>query len=190
MLERYKREWSPLAGKGACVGDWGRSAAGVPDQQTQRAHLCLNIEADQAVMSELEHAFPLQRRRAAPLDRAEEKGRKLHRRSMKSVEREEARKGSASAKQKPNDCGLEGDDETPSAACVNHWTLTAQLVEVAALVVQPRRYPAIDCVLEHQSDVVEAGLFAQGAKSGLAAVAWDPVQNSWSRQTIGCPGPV
>ena len=36
--------------------------------------------------------------------------------------------------QKPNDCGLK-DDGTPSAACVNHWTLTAQLVEVAALLV-------------------------------------------------------
>ena len=76
------------------------------------------------------------------------------------------------------------DDGTPTAACVNHWTLTAQLVEVAALRFSPAGIPAIDCVLEHQSDVVEAGLLRK-VQVRLKAVAVGPVAEQLGRQPLG-----
>lgn len=58
MLERYKG--MVIAGKGQVhrVEDWGRRQLAYQINKLGKAHyLCLNIEADQAVMSELEHAF-------------------------------------------------------------------------------------------------------------------------------------
>ena len=58
MLERYKG--MVIAGKGQVhrVEDWGRRQLAYQINKLGKAHyLCLNIEADQAVMGELEHAF-------------------------------------------------------------------------------------------------------------------------------------
>ena len=76
------------------VEDWGRRQLAYMIQKLAKAHyLCINIECDNKVMTELETGFPLQRRRAAPPDRRE--GRRPRPRPsvmMKTVEREEARK--------------------------------------------------------------------------------------------------
>ena len=58
MLERYKGMITAGGGKVHRVEDWGRRQMVYMINKLAKAHyLCVNIEADQAVMSELEHAF-------------------------------------------------------------------------------------------------------------------------------------
>ena len=58
MLERYKGMITTGGGKIHRVEDWGRRQLAYQINKLSKAHyLCVNIEADQAVMSELEHAF-------------------------------------------------------------------------------------------------------------------------------------
>ena len=58
MLERYKGMITAGGGKIHRVEDWGRRQMVYMINKLAKAHyLCLNIEADQAVMGELEHAF-------------------------------------------------------------------------------------------------------------------------------------
>jgi small subunit ribosomal protein S6 len=58
MLERYKGMITAGGGKVHRVEDWGRRQLAYLINKLAKAHyLCLNIEADQAVMAELEHAF-------------------------------------------------------------------------------------------------------------------------------------
>jgi len=58
MLERYKGMITAGGGKIHRVEDWGRRQMVYMINKLAKAHyLCVNIEADQAVMSELEHAF-------------------------------------------------------------------------------------------------------------------------------------
>ena len=58
MLERYKGMITAGNGKVHRVEDWGRRQLAYQINKLAKAHfLCINIEADQAVMSELEHAF-------------------------------------------------------------------------------------------------------------------------------------
>ena len=58
MLERYKGMITAGGGKIHRVEDWGRRQLAYQINKLAKAHfLCINIEADQAVMSELEHAF-------------------------------------------------------------------------------------------------------------------------------------
>jgi ribosomal protein S6 len=76
MLERYKGMITAGGGKVHRVEDWGRRQLAYQINKLAKAHyLCVNIEASQAVMDELEHAFKLQRRRAAPPDGGQEEGR-------------------------------------------------------------------------------------------------------------------
>jgi small subunit ribosomal protein S6 len=58
MLERYKGMITAGGGKVHRVEDWGRRQLAYQINKLGKAHyLCVNIEADQAVMAELEHAF-------------------------------------------------------------------------------------------------------------------------------------
>ena len=58
MLERYKAMVTGGGGKIHRVEDWGRRQLTFMINKLAKAHyLCVNIEADQAVMAELEHAF-------------------------------------------------------------------------------------------------------------------------------------
>ena len=93
MLERYKG--MVIAGKGPVhrVEDWGRRQLAYQHNTLGKAHyLCLNIEADQAVMSELEHAFRFNDAVLRHLTVQKKKAETAPSLMMKSVEREEARK--------------------------------------------------------------------------------------------------
>ena len=58
MLERYKTLITAGNGKVHRLEDWGRRQLTYMINKLAKAHyLCLNIEANQEVMSELEHAF-------------------------------------------------------------------------------------------------------------------------------------
>ena len=58
MLERYKGSITAAGGKIHREEDWGRRQLAYKINKLSKAHyVCLNIEADQAVVAELEHAF-------------------------------------------------------------------------------------------------------------------------------------
>ena len=58
MLERYKGLITAGGGKVHRVEDWGRRQLAYQINKLNKAHyLCVNIEAEQTVMAELEHAF-------------------------------------------------------------------------------------------------------------------------------------
>ena len=58
MLERYKGLITAGGGKIHRVEDWGRRQLAYQINKLNKAHyLCVNIEAEQTVMAELEHAF-------------------------------------------------------------------------------------------------------------------------------------
>ena len=82
MLERYKGMITAGGGKIHRVEDWGRRQLVYLINKLAKAHyLCINIEADQAVMAELEHLTVLKKK-------AETGPSSM----MKTVEREESRK--------------------------------------------------------------------------------------------------
>ena len=93
MVERYK---SVVTSKGGVVHrfeDWGRRQMAYQIQKLAKAHyLCLNIEAGQDVLQELEHGFKFSdavlRHLIVKMDKAETQPSIM----MRSVEREEARK--------------------------------------------------------------------------------------------------
>ena len=94
MLERYKGMIT--AGGGGVihrVEDWGRRQLVYLIQKLGKAHyLCINIEASQAVMEEIEHAFKFNDavlRHLTVVKTKAETGPSL---MMRNVEREEARK--------------------------------------------------------------------------------------------------
>ena len=93
MLERYKAMITAGGGKVHRVEDWGRRQLAYQINKLAKAHfLCINIEADQAVMSELEHAFRFNDavlRHLTVVKKKAETGPSL---MMRNVEREEARK--------------------------------------------------------------------------------------------------
>ena len=93
MLERYKGLITQGGGKVHRVEDWGRRQLTYMINKLAKAHyLCLNIEANQAVMAELEHAFKFNDavlRHMTVLKKKADTGASL---MMKTVEREEARK--------------------------------------------------------------------------------------------------
>ena len=93
MLERYKSMITNGGGKIHRVEDWGRRQLTYLINKLAKAHyLCVNIEADQAVMAELEHAFKFNdavlRHLTVQLKKAETGPSAM----MKTVERQEARK--------------------------------------------------------------------------------------------------
>lgn len=98
MLERYKG--MIVAGQGQVhrVEDWGRRQLAYQINKLNKAHyLCLNIEANQAVLSELEHAFRFNDAVLRHLTVQKKKAETAPSLMMKSVEREEARKAQQQA---------------------------------------------------------------------------------------------
>lgn len=93
MLERYKGMVTTGGGKIHRVEDWGRRQMTYMINKLAKAHyLCLNIEADRAVMDELEHAFKFSDAVLRHLTVQKKKADTEPSAMMKSVEREEARK--------------------------------------------------------------------------------------------------
>ena len=93
MLERYKG--MIVAGGGVVhrVEDWGRRQLIYLIQKLGKAHyLCINIEASQAVMDEIEHAFKFNDAVLRHLTVAKKKAETGPSLMMRNVEREEARK--------------------------------------------------------------------------------------------------
>jgi small subunit ribosomal protein S6 len=93
MLDRYKGMIAQGGGKVHRVEDWGRRQLAYQINKLSKAHyVCLNIEADQKVMEEIEHAFRFNDavlRHLTVLKKRAETGASV---MMKAVEREEARK--------------------------------------------------------------------------------------------------
>jgi len=93
MLERYKGMITAGGGAIHRVEDWGHRQLAYMINKLAKAHyICLNIEANQDVMTELEHAFKFNDavlRHLTVLRKKAETGPSL---MMKTVEREEARK--------------------------------------------------------------------------------------------------
>lgn len=93
MLERYKGMILAGGGKIHRVEDWGRRQLAYQINKLSKAHyLCVNIEANQLVMSELEHAFKFNDAVLRHLTVQKKKADTGSSSMMKAVEREEARK--------------------------------------------------------------------------------------------------
>ena len=93
MLERYKGMITTGNGKVHRVEDWGRRQLAYQINKLAKAHyLCLNIEAGQDVMGELEHAFRFNDAVLRHLTVQRKKADAGPSSMMKTVEREEARK--------------------------------------------------------------------------------------------------
>ena len=93
MLERYKAMITAGGGKGHRVEDWGRRQLVYLIQKLAKAHyLCINIEASQAVMDEIEHAFKFNDAVLRHMTVAKKKAETGPSIMMRNVEREEARK--------------------------------------------------------------------------------------------------
>jgi len=93
MLERYKTMITAGGGKVHRVEDWGRRQLVYLIQKLAKAHyLCINIEASQAVMDEIEHAFKFNDAVLRHMTVAKKKAEAGPSIMMRNVEREEARK--------------------------------------------------------------------------------------------------
>ena len=93
MLERYKGMITAGGGQVHRVEDWGRRQLAYLINKLAKAHyLCVNIEADQAVMEELEHAFKFNDAVLRHLTVLKKSADTAPSSMMKTVEREEARK--------------------------------------------------------------------------------------------------
>ncbi len=110
MLDRYKGMITAANGKIHRVEDWGRRQLAYQINKLSKAHyLCVNIEADQAVMAELEHAFKFNDavlRHLTVSKKAAETGPSV---MMRSVEREETRKAQQAEFGERGDRGDRGD---------------------------------------------------------------------------------
>ena len=93
MVERYKAIVTTRNGQIHRLEDWGRRQLAYLINKLAKAHyLCVNIEADQAVMAELEHAFKFNDAVLRHLTVQKKKAETGPSSMMKTVEREEARK--------------------------------------------------------------------------------------------------
>ena len=93
MLERYKGMITAGGGTVHRVEDWGRRQLVYLIQKLAKAHyLCVNIEASQAVMEEIEHAFKFNDAVLRHLTVVKKKAVTGPSLMMRNVEREEARK--------------------------------------------------------------------------------------------------
>jgi small subunit ribosomal protein S6 len=93
MLERYKGMITAGGGVVHRVEDWGRRQLAYLINKLAKAHyLCLNIEANQAVMEEIEHAFKFNDAVLRHLTVVKKTAETAPSSMMKTVEREEARK--------------------------------------------------------------------------------------------------
>jgi len=74
---------------------------------------------------------------------------------------------------------------TPSAnVAVNQLMLTAQLVESSTMRYTPSGVPALNCLLEHASETIEASQVRQ-VKALLKSVSFGSVAERLAKQDIG-----
>ena len=93
MVDRYRTMVTGQGGRIHRLEDWGRRQLAYMIQKLAKAHyLCLNIEAGQDVMGELEHAFRFNDAVLRHLTVQRKKADAGPSSMMKTVEREEARK--------------------------------------------------------------------------------------------------
>ena len=93
MLERYKGMITAGGGAIHRVEDWGRRQLAYMINKLAKAHyICLNIEANQDVRTELGHAFKFNDAVLRHLTVLRKKAETGPSSMMKTVEREEARK--------------------------------------------------------------------------------------------------
>ena len=93
MVERYKALIEGSNGKIHRLEDWGRRQLAYMINKLAKAHyICLNIEANQDVLTELEHAFKFNDAVLRHLTVLRKKADTGPSSMMKTVEREEARK--------------------------------------------------------------------------------------------------
>jgi len=93
MLERYKGMITAGGGVIHRVEDWGRRQLAYLINKLAKAHyLCINIEANKAVMEEIEHAFKFNDAVLRHLTVVKKTAETAPSSMMKTVEREEARK--------------------------------------------------------------------------------------------------
>ena len=98
MLERYKSMITTAGGAVHRVEDWGRRQLAYMINKLAKAHyLCLNIEANQAIMAELEHAFRFNDAVLRHLTVQTKKAETAPSPMMKEVQREQERKAAAAA---------------------------------------------------------------------------------------------
>ena len=110
MLERYKGMITAGGGQVHRVEDWGRRQLAYLINKLAKAHyLCVNIEADQAVMEELEHAFKFNDAVLRHLTVQKKTAETGPSSMMKTVEREEARKVSQAEYAASGERGERGD---------------------------------------------------------------------------------
>ena len=93
MIERYSQLITKEGGSIHRLEDWGRRQLAYQINKLTKAHyVCLNIEADQSVVAELEHAFKFNDAVLRHMTVVKKKAETAPSAMMKSVEREEARK--------------------------------------------------------------------------------------------------
>jgi small subunit ribosomal protein S6 len=93
MLERYKAVITAGGGKIHRIEDWGRRQMAYLIQKLAKAHyLCLNIEATQEILTELETGFRFNDAVLRHLTVLKDKAETAPSIMMKSVEREDSRK--------------------------------------------------------------------------------------------------
>jgi small subunit ribosomal protein S6 len=98
MLERYKGIVTAAGGKVHRVEDWGRRQLAYMIQKLAKAHyVCLNIEASNETLTELETGFRYNDAVLRHLTVAKSKAETAPSIMMKSVEKEEARKAAQEA---------------------------------------------------------------------------------------------
>jgi len=97
MLDRYKSMITAGGGTIHRIEDWGRRQLAYMINKLAKAHyICVNIEANQEIMAELEHAFKFNDAVLRHLTVSKKKAETGPSVMMKSVEREEARKAQQS----------------------------------------------------------------------------------------------
>ena len=154
MLERYKGLVTAGGGKVHRVEDWGRRQLAYMIQKLAKAHyLCINIECDNKVLTELETGFRFNDAVLRHLTVVKSQAETTPSVMMKTVDREESRRAPAGG------FGL-----------TNRLALSAAIVERGALRFTPAGLPALDLSLKHESEVEPARRAAQGLASRSAPV--------------------
>lgn len=112
MVEKYRGIIESKSGVVHRHEDWGRRQLAYPIQKLAKAHyVLLNIECDQEVLAELEHAFKFNdavlRHLTVQMKKAETSPSPM----MKEVQREQERKASATSSSKNDDDSSDDNDD-------------------------------------------------------------------------------
>ena len=173
MLERYKGVVTAGGGKVHRVEDWGRRQMAYMIQKLAKAHyLCINIECDNEVLTELETGFRFNDAVLRHLTVLKDQAETTPSVMMKTVEREEARK--ARRRRPPPDGDACSRRRSPRGSPMNRLVLQAQLVERGALRYTPAGMPAFDLSLKHES----AG---HAGRPGAPGLGWRSRRGRWVR---------